>query len=660
KEDSLLKEVCGIVAKEGGYCLAWIGLTSSGTADGVELAAASQENVDYVCHRSPAGKVFGGCLLAAEALRTGRPTHVENMGEATVCACLRVVALKLGCRCALVLPLITADRVLGVLVVYSCETHAMAEPEIELLAELAGDLAYGIAALRTRTERSQAENEVRKLLRVIEQSPVIILLTDREGKIEYVNSRFTKVTGYSRQEALGKNPRMLKSGATSSETYQALWSAISSGEEWRGELQNKKKNGELYWVSASISPLRSAEGNITHFVGIQEDVTEKKMLQAQFQQAQKMEGVGRLAGGVAHDFNNLMTAVLSYCSFLTDALAPGDPRRQDVEEIERTAMRAAELTRQLLAFSRRQIISPRVLSVNGLILGMDKMLRRIIGEDVELAMLPNAPLDTALADPGQMEQVVVNLAVNARDAMPGGGKLILETSSVTLDSEFTRSHAGAAEGEFVLLTVSDTGEGISEEAKTRLFEPFFTTKEQGKGTGLGLATCYGIVKQNGGNIYVESEPGSGSTFKIFLPRVNGEPENIEAPRQVGPPPGGTETVLVAEDETTVRESVVRTLQKHGYTVLSASDGEQALRLAARESPGKIDLLLTDIVMPQMSGTELAGRIQQRRPGLRILLTSGYTDEKIFSGGILPSGISFMPKPFSPETLLFKVREVLDR
>jgi two-component system NtrC family sensor kinase len=511
---------------------------------------------------------------------------------------------------------------------------------------------------RDVTERRRVEGEVRKLSSVVEQSPVMVLLTDAQGAIEYANPAFLRVTGYSSGEVLGKNPRFLKSGETSPALYETLWETIAAGLEWRGELQNKKKDGETLWVSASISPLRGDGGSITHYMGLQLDITESKLLRAEFQQAQKMECVGRLAGGVAHDFNNLLTAIMGYGEMLLGSTPPDDPRRKDVEEILATGKRATELTRQLLTFSRQQTIAPRAVSLNALVLLMDNILRRLIGADIELVMLAEAARDAIKVDPGQLEQVVVNLAVNARDAMPGGGKLILETANAELDADFVSRHPGAARGPHVMLAVSDTGCGMSEEVRSRLFEPFFTTKERGKGTGLGLTTCYGIVKQNGGSILVYSEPGHGSTFKIFFPAA---PERVEerALPPSAPPPRGSETVLLAEDEPSIRNMIIRTLQKLGYRVLAAYTGEEALRLVRERRPSRIDLLLTDVVMPRMGGIELAKQLGKSRPGLKMLFTSGYTDGSISRGGLLPKGAAFLSKPFSSAGLALKVREVLD-
>jgi signal transduction histidine kinase len=386
---------------------------------------------------------------------------------------------------------------------------------------------------------------------------------------------------------------------------------------------------------------------------------EHQRLEAQYHQAQKMEAVGRLARGVAHDFNNLLTAIMGYAGLTLQTLPPDDPVRSDIEGIQKTAERATNLTRQLLAFARKQIIHPTVLNLNDLILNVDKMLRRLIGEDIELVTLPAPELGQVKADPGQLEQVLLNLAVNARDAMPKGGKLTIETANVTLDEDYTSQHAEVTAGEYVMLSVSDTGMGMTEEVKTHLFEPFFTTKEKDKGTGLGLATCFGIVKQSGGHIEVYSEVDQGTTFKVYLPRLEETVSPVPVQAKSDDLPWGTETVLLVEDESSVRELASRLLRQQGYKVLEAANGDEALRVVQEYAEAEIDLLLTDMVMPQLGGRELADRLKAMWPGVKVLFISGYTDDAVVHHGVLEPGIAFLPKPFSSRILVRKVREVLD-
>jgi signal transduction histidine kinase len=399
------------------------------------------------------------------------------------------------------------------------------------------------------------------------------------------------------------------------------------------------------------------------FTAYVRDLTERKRVEAalqvseeRFRQAQKMEAIGRLAGGVAHDFNNLLVVILSYSDLLLRDAAPGSEAHEGLTEIHRAGERAAALTQQLLAFSRKQVLQPRLLDPNHLVAGMEKLLKRLIGEDIDLVTVLDSGVGRVKADPGQLEQVLLNLAVNARDAMPDGGKLTVETANVEIDQATARLQGGVQAGRYVLVAVSDTGVGMDDGTRARIFEPFFTTKEQGKGTGLGLAMVYGIVQQSGGHLTVYSEPGHGTTFKIYLPLVDA-PAAAEAPAAEPALPRGRETVLVVEDEASVRGLVGQVLRGKGYTVLEASQGEEALAIV-ESHPGPIHMMLTDVVMPVMSGRQLADRVAQIRPGMRTLFASGYPDGAITRHGVLTEGTAFLQKPFTPDRLERKVREVL--
>jgi PAS domain S-box-containing protein len=513
---------------------------------------------------------------------------------------------------------------------------------------------WGMTTDLTEIKKAEAENA--RLVTAIEQSEEAVVITDTDGSIEYVNPAFTHITGYSREEALGQNPRMLKSGKQDLAFYQQLWATILKGEIWRGEIVNRRKDGSFYTEEMSIAPVRSTHGEVTHYIATKEDVTKRKSLEAQVRQATKMEAVGQLAGGVAHDFNNLLTIISGYGQLLRERLSAQDLGQ--MEEILKASDRAAALTRQLLAFSRRQILTPQVLDLNSVVANLEKMLRRLIGEHIEFTTVQQSGLGRVKADPGQVEQVIINLAVNARDAMPEGGKLTIETANVDLDGAYARRHAGAVPGPYVMVAVSDTGIGMNAETLAHMFEPFFTTKEKGKGTGLGLATVYGIVKQSVGYIAVYSEPGHGSTFKIYLPRVEEAVTEAESAGR-GPELGkGSETVLVAEDEEGVRALVRTTLVSYGYKVLEAREPGEALTIVERYAE-PIHLLLTDVVMPHMSGKELAKRLATAHPEAKVLYMSGYTDNAVFLHGVLEAGTFFLQKPFVPSTLLRKVREVLD-
>ena len=382
-----------------------------------------------------------------------------------------------------------------------------------------------------------------------------------------------------------------------------------------------------------------------------------RVSEEQLRQSQKLEAVGQLAGGIAHDFNNLLTVIRGYSDLMLVSLDRADPQRVHLEAIKDAADRAASLTRQLLAFSRKQVLQPKVLDLNALVTNVNQMLQRMIGEDIDLAIVLRSDLGHVKADPGQLEQVIMNLVVNARDAMPQGGQLTIETANVELDEAYARRHAAVQPGPYVMLTVSDTGHGMDAKTQARIFEPFFTTKGPGQGTGLGLSTVYGIVKQSGGSVWVYSEPGHGTTFRIYLQRVQ---EQVEAPQAPSPgaSPHETETVLLAEDDKTVRTLVRMVLQEHGYTVLAAPHGVEALRISEAHQ-GVIHLLVTDVVMPGMNGRELAQRLALARPDMKVLYVSGYTDDVIIRHGVLEAGIAFLQKPFTPDVLARKVRDVLD-
>jgi two-component system cell cycle sensor histidine kinase/response regulator CckA len=631
---------------------------------------------------------------------------------------------------------------------------------------------------RDVTDQRRTEEQVRLLTLAVEQGPAAVLMTDRSGNIEYVNRKFTEDIGYTLEEARGKNARILASGLTPVTEYEHLWKTIVSGSVYRGEMQNRRKDGSLFWSDLHLSPVRDDAGEITHFMGVQTDISGRKLadaaleeslgrfrglidatfdaisiaqdgiirevnkgflqtfgveraedavgrsvldfvaeesraevarrvelnvegadeivgkradgrkillettskahtmdgrparitavrdvtgaraLQQQFLQAQKMEAVGQLAGGVAHDFNNLLTVIKSYGAFLLeDSLVDGD-RRESVEQIVAAADRAATLTRQLLAFSRRQLLDPKVLNLNAVVTDIEKMLRRVVTERIAFRMALREPLGTVLADAGQIEQVIVNLAVNARDAMPSGGEIIVSTANVEVSGEGAAAKPGQRPGKWVTITVSDTGTGIDEATRARMFEPFFTTKERGLGTGLGLSTTLGIVEQSGGYVRVESEVGRGSTFEVYLPHLD-----VAAEQRGGEETGpnlvrGTERVLVVEDEASVRLLVTKVLASFGYTVLEARDGREALSLALKLDVPP-DLVVTDVVMPRMSGREMVAALRERWPAIRVLFMSGYSEDAVADPAVLASNAVFIAKPFRPKQLARKVREALD-
>ena len=438
---------------------------------------------------------------------------------------------------------------------------------------------------------------------------------------------------------------------------QKLRDCVRDGTAFDVEMPLVTQKGRRIWVRSIGEAQRNAAGVITRIHGAFQDITSRRKLEDQYRQAQKMEAVGQLAGGIAHDFNNLLSVILSYSSLILDDLKPGDVLRPDIEEMKRAGERAAALTQQLLAFSRQQILQPRVIDLNQVVNGLENMLRRLLSDSVNLTLHTSHTLGQTLADPGQIEQVIMNLVINARDAMPMGGNLLLETANVDLDAAVAAAN-GVTAGRFVMLAVTDTGSGMSAATRARIFEPFFTTKDKSKGTGLGLSTVHGIVAQSGGYIWVYSELGTGTTFKVYLPRVDSE---VEPAILVEPSPPtslrGSETILVVEDEEQVRQIVRSILRRNGYNVLDAQNGGEAF-LICEQYKAKIHLLLTDVVMPRMSGRELAERVASMRPEMKVLYVSGYTENSIVHHGVLNSGIAFLQKPITPHALLRKVRDTL--
>jgi len=648
-----------------------------------------------------------------------------------------------------------------------------------------GRVTGSVVVFQEVTERRRAEDTLHLQAAALESAANTIVITNSDGNIEWANSAFTSLTGYRPDEVLGQN--LLKSGTQAPEFYRDLWSTVRSGHVWHGELENRRKDGRLYTEEMTITPVRSKNGEIGHFIVIKQDVTQRKksekalkqaeekyreifenavlgifqctpdgrfltvnnefahmmgfespeqmvvqitdmahqlytdpsrwrefqlllsqeglvrnfeyeayrcdggkswllanartitgakgeiayyegttqditenrLLEAQFRQAQKLEAVGRLAGGVAHDFNNMLGVIIGYGDILQTQVPPGDSAVASVTEIQRAAHRAANLTRQLLAFSRKQILQSQVLDLNKLIEELSKMLRHMIGEDVELVCRGGANLQRVKADPGQIEQVIMNLAVNAKDAMPNGGRLSIETANVEVDERFAERHPPMKPGLYVLLSVTDTGCGMNSETLARIFEPFFTTKELGKGTGLGLSIVYGVVKQSGGYIWVDSEPNCGTAFSLYLP-VTTETFTTFAPPDSPVPVTGEETILVVEDEPSLRELVRTVLARSGYKVLEAHSGLEALSVL-RATNGVVKLLLTDIVMPgEMNGPQLAETVSALRPDICTLFMTGFAEDLHNLEGLASRGVGVISKPFTSELLLRKVRERLDK
>jgi len=528
--------------------------------------------------------------------------------------------------------------------------------------DASGDVVGVIGISRDMTDWKRAEEVLRLRDRAIQAVAQGILITDPnrpDNPAVWASPGYERMTGYAAGEIVGRNCRFLQGKDTDPAAAARLRRAIAAGEGCTVELLNYKKDGTPFWNELSISPVRDDQGRLIHFVGVQVDVTARRTLDEQFRQAQKMEVVGRLAGGVAHDFNNLLTVINGYSELLLVGLPPGDPSREMLEEIHKAGERSAGLTRQLLAFSRKQILDARVLDPNAVVAEAEKMLRRTIGEDVRLTLALAPDAGRVRADAGQLEQVLMNLVVNARDAMPRGGRLTIRIRNATLGAAADPAHPAARPGPHVVLSVTDTGTGMTDEVKAHLFEPFFTTKGVGQGTGLGLATVYGIVQQSGGHLRVESAVGKGTTFEVYLPRAEGGSGAVPARSAVRAAPRGVETILLVEDDDGVRGLTRHVLTGAGYAVLEATDGEAAVGVAAGHA-GPIHLLVTDVVMPGIGGREAAERLVAARPGLRVLFLSGYTEDAVVRNGVSREDVDFLQKPFAPAAFAVKVRQVLDR
>lgn len=509
-------------------------------------------------------------------------------------------------------------------------------------------------------EKLQDRNrELSLLTHVIEQTVESIIITDTAGGIVYVNPTFERLTGYSKNEVIGHKPNILNSGKQDVSFFQELWTTIKIGKIWQGQIVNKKKDGAHYIDKVTIIPVRDETGDIINYAGIQQDITHELHIEEQYRQMQKMDAIGQLTAGIAHDFNNILTAINGNAELLQMQISQDDPKYPLLNNILYSGEKAANLILQLLTFSRKQIAEPRVLNLNNCIEDLSNMLRHIIGDHIEFKTVKNPELWLVKADLTQIEQVIINLAVNARDAMPDGGQLSIETANAVLDEGYVSTHLEAKPGDYVMLSVSDSGPGMDKETLARVFEPFFSTKGLGKGTGLGLSTVYGIVRQSGGSLWVYSEEGSGTIFKIYLPRATDPAQRLQgntAPKEELK--GGDETILLAEDNDSVRQLTRQILEAHGYKVLEAQNGTDALQLANRHS-GNIQMLLTDVVMPGMSGKILSEHLRQLRPDIKILFMSGYSADMMGLQIIKASQMPFLQKPFSPSQLLFKVREVLD-
>ncbi len=643
-EVEVARDVCRLIVEVGEHRAAWIDLVVRGGPGSVETIASAgpspstTSGLDW-CQR-----------LASRALRDGKSLFARTQSserESSPSASCAVFVLE------------GDGSILGTLTIVSSRRHAFDTEEIALLDEVATNLAHGIWTIRARREHEQTHARLQEAeLRVRatydhlphatyvwgEYEGVPVLLDYNEAARRSTDDAVVALLGSSCGEGWAGVPEIANDLARCLESGEAIEREVDA------VLPGRKASRRLVlsygYIDSGMVLLHA------------EDITEQRRTEAQLVGAQRLEAVGRLAGGVAHDFNNILSVIMSYSEFAAQQLHAADPIRQDLEEVRSAGHRAAHLTRQLLAFSRKQPLEPRVTNLNKVIGDIDGMIRRLVRENIEIMVHAEVGLGNILADPGQLEQVLMNLVVNARDAMPEGGTLTIETANVELDQRFASERMLSGPGMYVQLAVSDTGEGMDAETRTRVFEPFFTTKEKGKGTGLGLSTVYGIVKQSGGSISVYSELGSGTSFKIHFPRIDAPVMEPEQRRESGAAITGDETILVVEDDSAVRGAAARILEAAGYSVLTAANGIEALALSEQEEHG-IDVLLTDVIMPRMSGTELSRRLNEKYPGMRTIFTSGYADHAAINHGLLTSSANFVSKPFSSRALTKKIRHVLD-
>jgi PAS domain S-box-containing protein len=662
--DHLCQQACRIAVEDGSFRVAWVGMLA---ADGVTLTPFAYYgcSADYlklvrisVNEGTPEGRG-----PAAAAFREGRYSICNTAREDPRLEAWREVISKFQVRSVGAFPLQVKERTVGVLVLYSTEVGFFNDDEIKLLDQLSADLSFAL-------ELVDQDRQLHLQGAALESAANSIVITDPQGLILWSNAAFTKMSGYTPDEIKGSPTSLLKSGKHEPEFYRDLWRTISSGQVWQGEVINRRKDGALYTEEMTITPVRGDNGRIANFIAIKQDITERKraeealrLTQEQLRQSQKLEAIGQLAGGVAHDFNNLLAIIRGNTELALMAPERFTPEQSEcLAQVVTASERAADLTRQLLAFGRKQLMQARPLDLNEVVRNLTKMLQRIIGEHIELRCSCAPSLPPVMGDPGMIEQVLVNLVVNARDAMPSGGQLTISTQENIFDSLYAHAHAEARAGRFVVLSVQDTGTGIAPEILPRVFEPFFTTKEVGKGTGLGLATVYGIIKQHQGWVDAYSRPDSGSTFTLYLP-VHESP--VKAPdRSVNhaEPLRGSESILLVEDEEPVRKLTRRVLETFGYHVVEAASGREALELPSSQL-AQMQLLLTDVIMPGgITGRELAERLTGQYPSLQVVFTSGYSGEVLGHDTEIMqrNKVRFLAKPCSPRQILTAIRNCLDQ
>ncbi len=511
--------------------------------------------------------------------------------------------------------------------------------------------------IRDVAGRKRSEEAQKRLAIAVEQAAEAIVITDKQGVIQYVNPAFERITGYSQEEAIGQNPRLVKSGQHDTKFYEQMWDTIQGGRVWSGQLVNRRKDGQIYHEEATISPVKDASGQIVNFVAVKRDITEHLALSKQLLRAQKMEAVGTLAGGVAHDFNNILQVALGYSELILGDEGLSQRHKADLQRINEASRRGADLVQRLLTFSRKSEVNPFPLDLNRRITELRKMLDRTVPKMIEIQLFLAEDLATINADATQMDQILMNLAVNARDAMPEGGRLVIETANVVLDEHYAASHLGANPGHYVLLTFADTGAGMAKETLEHIFEPFYTTKGVGEGTGLGLAMVYGIVQQHRGHIRCYSELGQGTTFKIYFPAIVSK-DYAEEKTTKAMPPGGSETILLVDDEDMIRDLCSRILTKYGYSVITASNGREAFEVYQQRG-GEISLVILDLIMPQMGGKQCLETLLRFDPSVKVVIASGYSAKGTAEETLASAARGFVNKPYDIRQVLEVVRSVLD-
>ncbi len=659
-QQHLLDEICKIVVEVGGYRMSWVAGAPEPPDNCVRALASygtGGEYVETLCLRYNAESTSS--LLVPTAFRTGQPAVCRDISTDARALPLRQECRDRGFASIIALPLTVENKVVAALAIYAAECDAFDAAEVELLTELAGNVSFGLESMQARRQKEIAQNELRasegRYRTLFERNLAGVFRAAADGTLLEVNDAFVHMLGYDNSAELVTLRLGILCAAAG---FVEPWSAdlAAAGQLINREMRVLRKDGSTAYLLANLVLLRDPSGTPESIEGTVLDITQRRQLEAQLLQSQKMEAIGQLAGGIAHDFNNLLMVIRSYAELVGEAVHD-EAIRKELDAILNAADRGAALTRQLLTFGRKQMFSPRMLDINSVLESITKVLPRALGEDVRVEVQSAADLWQVKADPVQIEQLILNLAVNARDAMPGGGRLTLETSNVTLDRDYLKMHAGVVPGDYVMLAVSDTGQGIPPENLPRIFEPFFTTKERGKGSGLGLATVYGIVQQSGGFVWVYSEPAHGTVFKIYLPRAGAAAGPVTNPVAAGAPLCGGETILLVEDEEAVRNAARSYLSLRGYSVLEAGCGEEALRISDGHQ-GAIDLLITDAVMPGIGGNVLARELSARRPGIRIIYVSGYTEATVGERGII-ADCAFLQKPFSLSALARQVRETLD-